>query len=168
MGGQTRTTLYYGPWQCSREWMNRCERKCTAQGHKLMGCMWLADIKTDWQGRFLGLFPSAAGGRLAITQCCCDYPKVGDVASRREQWRRKRESFRQKWDEEFGEWPNQDGRNYPGHHIRDLQHGGDPIAEGNILPAPPGVHDVFTEEYPLCYAEGGKWLVVGPDRPYSD
>ncbi|RYZ35058.1 MAG: hypothetical protein EOO72_12465, partial [Myxococcaceae bacterium] len=63
-GGQLRTTIYYGPWQCSSAFMARCESKCAAQGHALMGCMWLADFKGDWQGRYLFL-PAAAGGRFA-------------------------------------------------------------------------------------------------------
>jgi hypothetical protein len=54
MGGQSQTTIYYGPWRCSQAFMNYCQSKCTAEGHKLMGCIWLADIKTDWQSRFLG------------------------------------------------------------------------------------------------------------------
>ncbi len=100
-GGQTRTTLYYGPWQCNQRWMDYCQRKCTSEGHKLMGCIWLADIKTDWQGRYPG-FPMAAGGRYAVTHCCCDYPKVTDAAERRDKWKGARDAFRRKWSEEFG------------------------------------------------------------------
>ena len=166
-GGETRTTIYYGPWQCSPRWMNECQRKCALQGYKLMGCMWLADIKTDWKGRYLG-FPVYAGGRYAITHCCCNYPEVANATPLREKWRGVRESFRRKWGEEFGEWPHQGGRNYPGHHIRDLQRGGDPVAEYNVITVPGDIHDVFNIEYPICYKGGSNWSSVGPDRPYVD
>ncbi|RYZ44750.1 MAG: hypothetical protein EOO72_05520 [Myxococcaceae bacterium] len=166
-GGQVRTTIYYGPWQCSAAFMARCESKCAAQGHALMGCMWLADIKGDWQGRFM-LMPAEAGGRLAITHCCCDYPKV-DGESLRKTWNRARPGFREAWGREFGEWPKgSTGKYWPGHHIFDLGHGGPPVAPDNVLPAPENVHSVFNSEYPACYAPGGKWLVPGPARPYAD
>ncbi|MCY1034943.1 hypothetical protein OV207_26080 [Corallococcus sp. BB11-1] len=165
-GGQVRTTIYYGPWQCSAAFMARCESKCAAQGHALMGCMWLADIKGDWQGRFM-LMPAEAGGRLAITHCCCDYPKVADLEARRKAWNNARKSFRRDWASEYGDWPRS-GDAWPGHHIFDLAHGGEPVAPGNVLPVPKAVHDVFTTEYPACYAPGGRWRAVGPDHPYSD
>ena len=143
-GGQVRTTIYYGPWQCNQRWMEHCQTQCASEGHKLMGCMWLADIKTDWQGRYLG--PSlAAGGRYAITHCCCDYPLTKDTAVRRQQWKGARDSFRKKWGEEFGDWPKSGDEYWPGHHIRDLQRGGDATHKRNVLPAPPDVHDVFTD-----------------------
>lgn len=168
LGGVSRTTIYYGPWQCSRVWMDYCQSKCTAQGHKLMGCIWLADIKTDWQSRFLG-YPMAAGGRLAITHCCCDYPVVKDIKTRRAIWERETARFRKQWGDEFGEWPTQaDGRNWHGHHIRDLARGGDPVAPGNVLPTPSETHYQFTDAYPACYAGTGGWNLVGPDRPYVD
>ena len=168
MGGQTRTTIYYGPWQCSQDLMNRCRSKCAAERHEFMGCIWLADIKTDWKGRF-GLFPVMMGGRLAIMHCCCDYPKATDIAERRDKWDAARKSFRQKWSEEFGVWPSQaDGTSWPGHHIRDLRRGGDPVAENNVLPAQPDVHDVFSKEYPRCYSGKSQWSNVGVDRPYED
>ncbi|MCY1042682.1 hypothetical protein OV208_15260 [Corallococcus sp. bb12-1] len=165
-GGQVQTTIYYGPWQCSAAFMTRCESKCAAQGHALMGCMWLADIKGDWKGRFM-LMPAEAGGRLAITHCCCDYPTVSNVKQQRTRWNNARISFRESWAEEFGAWPS--GKDpWPGHHIFDLAHGGPATAPDNILPAPGNVHDVFTQEYPACYAPGGKWLTPGPARPYAD
>ncbi|WP_434300224.1 hypothetical protein [Corallococcus exiguus] len=167
-GGQLRTTIYYGPWQCSTAFMSRCESKCAAQGLPLMGCMWLADIKGDWQGRYL-FMPAEAGGRLAITHCCCDYPKVSDGEWRRKTWQSAREGFRRKWSSEFGEWPKTGGgENWAGHHIFDLAHGGPPTAGGNVIPVPGDVHTVFTNEYPACYAPGGKWLTPGPERPYAD
>lgn len=167
-GGQVRTTIYYGPWQCSAAFLSRCESKCAAQGYPLMGCMWLADIKGDWQGRFL-LMPAEAGGRLAITHCCCDYPKVTDLQSRRDKWDNARERFRDAWASEFGGWPTTNaGKNWPGHHIFDLAHGGPPVAPDNVLPVPGDVHKAFNDEYPACYAPGGKWLTPGPDRPYAD
>ncbi|RKH51096.1 hypothetical protein [Corallococcus llansteffanensis] len=166
-GGQLRTTIYYGPWQCSAAFMARCESKCAAQGHALMGCMWLADFRGDWQGRYLFL-PAAAGGRLAITHCCCDYPKVADGEWRRTTWQNAREGFRNKWSAEFGDWPKTGGENWAGHHIFDLAHGGEPTAPGNVLPVPGAVHKTFNFEYPACYAPGGKWLTPGPARPYVD
>lgn len=168
LGGVTRTTIYYGPWQCSKAWMTSCEEKCASRSRKLIGCIWLADIKTDWQGRFAGVFPASAGGRLAITHCCCDYAEVKDTLARRETWRSARDGFRRKWSEEFGEWPRQGDTNWPGHHIHDLLHGGDPVAEWNVLPVQPDIHEVFNKEYPICYTAGGKWSRIGPDRPYTD
>jgi hypothetical protein len=37
-----------------------------------------------------------------------------------------------------------------------------------VLLTPSGVHAVFTDEYPMCYAGGSKWSTVGPNLPYSD
>ncbi len=168
LGGQSRTTIYYGPWRCSQAFMNYCQRRCAAEGHKLMGCIWLADIKTDWQSRFLGS-PMSGGGRLAITHCCCDYPLAKDVKGRRAQWERETQKFRDDWAKEFGEWPTgADGRNWHGHHIRDLGHGGEPTARRNVLPVSPETHYEFTDAYPACYSGKGGWELVGPDRPYVD
>jgi hypothetical protein len=168
LGGQSQTTIYYGPWQCSGAWMEYCQGTCTAKGRKLMGCIWLADIKTDWQSRFLG-YPMSAGGRLAITHCCCDYPLVQNIKTRRAIWERETPRFRKQWSEEFGAWPTEsDGRNWHGHHIRDLARGGDPTAPGNVLPTPPEIHYEFTDAYPACYGGSSGWNLVGPDRPYVD
>lgn len=168
LGGQLRTTIYYGPWKCNQDLMNRCQSKCGAESFELRGCMWLADIKTDWKGRF-GVFPVLMGGRLAIMHCCCNYPKAPDAAVRRDKWDAARKSFRQKWIDEFGEWPAQpDGTSWPGHHIRDLRYGGDPVAKNNLLPARPDVHDVYSKEYPLCYSGKSQWSQVGIDKPYDD
>ncbi|RKG82781.1 hypothetical protein D7W82_26220 [Corallococcus sp. CA049B] len=166
-GGQLRTTIYYGPWQCSAAFLSRCESKCAAQGYPLMGCMWLADIKGDWQGRYL-FMPAEAGGRLAITHCCCDYPKVSDGKWRRDTWKNSRNAFRDEWGREFGGWPSTGGVNWQGHHIFDLGHGGAPVARDNVLPVPDDVHGVLNREYPACYAPGGQWLKPGPERPYVD
>ena len=162
-----QTTIYYGPWQCSATWMSRCERRCASQGQALLGCIWLADIKGDWQGRFVFL-PAEAGGRLAITHCCCDYPTVNDLQSRRRTWENARRGFRNEWSHELGAWPQTDGYNWPGHHIHDLLHGGHPTAQGNVLPVPPDVHDVINLAYPACYSRGAPWNTAGPDRPYVD
>ncbi len=167
-GGQVQTTIYYGPWKCSQAWMDRCQRKCAAEEYVLKGCIWLADIKTDWQMRF-ALFPVSAGGRLAITHCCCNYPKASNVKAQRAKWESVMRAFRKKWGEEFGEWPvDAAGNNWHGHHIRDLAHGGDAISEKNVLPVSPNTHDKFTDAYPACYAGADGWNTVGPDRPYVD
>ncbi len=166
-GGEVRTVIYYGPWLCRAEWMTRCERRCAAEGHALMGCIWLADIKGDWRGRFAFL-PAEAGGRLAMTHCCCDYPTVSDGEARRRTWNNAREGFRNAWGDEFGAWPQTAGRYWPGHHILDLLHGGHPTAPGNVLPVPQAVHDVINLAYPACYSRASQWSTVGPDRPYVD
>jgi hypothetical protein len=133
-----------------------------------MGCIWLADIKVDWQSRYLG-YPMSVGGRLAITHCCCDYPVVKDIKAKRTAWEKETPKFRKKWGEEFGTWPAEaDGRNWHGHHIHDLARGGAPTAEGNVLPTPPEIHYQFTDAYPACYSGSGGWNLVGPDRPYVD
>lgn len=54
-GGLMKTTLYYGPWQCRREFMNDCQKQCAAEGYPLKGCMWLADFKFDWEGSLVVL-----------------------------------------------------------------------------------------------------------------
>ncbi|WP_240359963.1 hypothetical protein [Pyxidicoccus caerfyrddinensis] len=46
-GGTVKTVIYYGPWQCNAEYMNRCQRRCASEGHTLKGCIWLADVKGD-------------------------------------------------------------------------------------------------------------------------
>jgi hypothetical protein len=152
LGGESQTIIYYGPWQCSRAFMDACQGRCTAEGYKLMGCIWLADIKTDWR-----------------THCCCDYPLAKDIKDRRAQWERATPNFRKDWAKEFGEWPaDADGRNWHGHHVRDLGHGGEPTARRNVLPVAPGTHYEFTDAYPACYSGKGGWELVGPDRPYTD
>lgn len=166
-GGTVKTVIYYGPWQCNAEYMNRCQRRCAAQRLALLGCIWLADIKGDWQGRFAFL-PAEAGGRLAITHCCCDYSEVSNLEELRETWENARTGFRNQWSREFGEWPHTGGRNWPGHHIFDLLHGGPPTAQSNVLPVHPEVHKAFNKAYPACYSPGSEWRVVGPDRPYVD
>jgi hypothetical protein len=170
-GGRLKTTLFYGPWQCNRRWMNSCQRECTSEGLQLKGCMWLGDIKLDWQGSHLVLpLPVEAGGRYAITHCCCSYPALSPVsnATRRKEWENFRESYREGWSKKFGKWPETDGVAWPGHHIRDLQHGGDPVDPSNIIPTQPDVHKVFNKAYPDCYAGMEPWSRVGPDLPYRD
>lgn len=74
-GGRMKTTLFYGPWQCRQEFMNQCQRECAGHGYPLMGCMWLADLKLDWQGSlFLLPVPTEAGSRYGIYHCCCKFP----------------------------------------------------------------------------------------------
>lgn len=168
MGGELQTTIYYGPWQCNQRWMEQCDRKCSSEGLVRMGCIWIADIKMDWKGRY-GIFPVYAGGRLAIRHCCCNYPTIKDSASVRKQWENVKQSFRRRWADEFGEWPTDaKGDSWPGHHIRDILHGGAPKADNNVLPVPPAIHDVLNKAYPQCYAGAAPWRTAGPDLPYSD
>lgn len=166
-GSSLKATLYYGPWQCNQRWMSSCQRECAEEGRTLKGCMWLVDIKYDWQGPVM---PVRAGSRYALWHCCCDYRSLTPVEKRplRERWEAQRNTLRKKWAEIFGEWPRRGGLNYPGHHIRDLLHGGDPTDLGNIVPVQPDVHEVFNEQYPRCYEGGAPWNRVGPDLPYRD
>jgi hypothetical protein len=167
-GGTVQATIYYGPWQCRQEWLTACQAKCTSEGYNLMGCIWLADIKTDMKTRFLGS-PVSAGGRLAIKHCCCDYPVATDQEQRRNTWKNGADAFRRKWAKEFGRWPTgPTGENWPGHHIRDIRHGGEPLAERNVLPAPPDTHLVFNSAYLACYSGKGSWNTPGPYWPYTD
>ncbi len=166
-----RTTLFYGPWQCRQTFMNACQRECTLQGYKLMGCMWLADIKLDWVGSLIALpIPVEAGSRYGIYHCCCDYPELtkGENETQRDKWNDFRDSFREDWSKKFGQWPVENGENWPGHHIRDLKRGGNPVDPNNVLPAQPGAHKAFTKAYPACYSGQPPWNAVGPDLPYTD
>src|SRR3954468_3000039 len=67
--GERRTTIYYGPWQCTTAWLEDCSTKCVAQALTSLGCIWVADIKYDWLGE-IGPLPVAGGGRLGISNCC--------------------------------------------------------------------------------------------------
>jgi len=101
-----KTTLFYGPWQCRREFMNDCQRQCASEGYPLKGCIWLADFKFDWEGSLVLLpIPVTAGSRYGIYHCCCDYPELLPevTATRRREWERIRTSFRKSWSERFGE-----------------------------------------------------------------
>ncbi|WNG52105.1 hypothetical protein F0U60_54370 [Archangium minus] len=170
-GGRMKTTLFYGPWQCRREFMNGCQQECASEGYKLMGCMWLADFKFDWEGSLVVLpAPVKAGSRYGIYHCCCKFPtrtKAENEAARNE-WRNGMRAFRNAWTEKFGEWPVESGKAWPGHHIRDLWHWGAPLDGNNIIPAEPTVHDVFNREYPKCYDGQAPWNSVGPNLPYTD
>jgi hypothetical protein len=168
-GIQLQRTFYYGPWQCSRKLMDACQTKCVSQSYRLMGCIWIADIKVDTRGS-LGPVDYAAGGRLAMTHCCCDYPRVQDTAARRSAWDNARDKFRKEWSEDFGGWPLDDeGIHWPGHHMRDLGHGGNPTAKSNVLPTPQETHAVLHNKlYPQCYAGAAPWNTIGPDLPYAD
>jgi hypothetical protein len=127
--------------------------------------IWLADLKLDLEGVLV-----KAGGRRAFFHCCCSYPEVTkeENAALRRQWEGARKSFREDWSKRFGNWPVENGKSWPGHHMRDLQHGGNPIDPENILPAPPETHDLFNKAYPACYAGAPPWNTVGPHLPYSD
>jgi len=161
-----KTTLYYGPWQCRREFMNDCQKQCDREGHALKGCMWLADFKFDWEGRLVLLpVPVRAGSRYGIYHCCCDYPELSkdEIETQRDKWDDFRNSFREGWSKKFGQWPFEHGENWPGHHVRDLKRGGNPVDRNNIIPAQPGVHKVYTKAYPACYGGQSPWNTVGPD-----
>jgi len=162
-----KATFYYGPWQCNRRWMESCQRECAGQGRMLQGCIWLADIKYDWQSPVM---PARAGSRYALWHCCCDFPTLTkeDNKVSRELWNSEREALRRKWSEIYGDWPMQGSKAWPGHHIRDLWHGGDPTDLGNIVPVRPDIHDIFGQQYPQCYQGGSPWNTVGPDLPYRD
>lgn len=165
--GTRRTTIYYGPWQCTAAWLEECSGKCAGEGLQSLGCIWVADIKLDWEGE-VGPVPIAGGGRLAVTHCCCDYPTSGSEKLRKE-WDRAREKFRTEWGKEFGDWPTTaSGDPWPGHHVRDLQHGGSAAARDNVLPVPGDVHKTLNDEYRACYAPGSRWARPGPPRPYAD
>ncbi|HYO74190.1 MAG TPA: hypothetical protein VEU33_49775 [Archangium sp.] len=64
----------------------------------------MADIKTEFQKTF-GVIPMEMGGRLAVTHCCCNYPKAKDLEKRRDEWKAGREKYRQEWSKEYGGWP---------------------------------------------------------------
>ncbi len=103
-GGRMKTTLYYGPWQCRREFMSDCQRQCKREGYPLKGCMWLADFKFDWEGRLVLLpVPVRAGSRFGIFHCCCNYPELSpeENAARRKEWEKFRESYREGWSEKL-------------------------------------------------------------------
>ncbi|PTL75218.1 hypothetical protein DAT35_55980 [Vitiosangium sp. GDMCC 1.1324] len=170
-GGRMKTTLFYGPWQCRQEFMNGCQKECAQQGYPLMGCMWLADIKLDWEGSLVALpIPVKAGSRYGVYHCCCNYPELSteEKETLRDRWDDFRDSFREDWSKKFGKWPTDKGENWPGHHIRDLKHGGNPVDRNNIIPAQPGTHKLFNKAYPACYRGQSPWNSVGPDLPYTD
>ena len=170
-GGRMKTTFFYGPWQCRQQFMNQCQFQCAQAGYPLMGCMWLADLKFDWEGSLV-LLPVTveAGSRYGIYHCCCNYPTLPPAMKEmeRKKWDRIRKAFRKEWSARFGEWPDENGKFFPAHHVQDLQHGGDPIDPNNIFPAQPDTHDEYTEQYPRCYEGEAPWNTAGPDLPYTD
>ena len=170
-GGKMRTTFFYGPWQCRQVFMTDCQKECAQQGYLLMGCMWLADIKLEWEGHIpVPPLPIKSGGRLAITHCCCNYPTLSPIenAARRDEWSNIRDSFREQWSQRFGQWPTNEGVSWPGHHIQDLQHGGNPVDPNNVIPTEPKVHEEFGRKYPACYRGAEPWNKAGPYWPYTD
>ena len=170
-GGRMKTTLFYGPWQCRQQFMNECQMKCASEGHVLKGCMWLADFSFEWEGSlFLLPVDVEAGSRYGIYHCCCNYTELSKQATRaeRDKWENRRNTFRQEWSKRFGEWPGETSKAWPGHHVWDLKHGGDPVDPNNVFPAQPSVHDVYTREYPGCYDGKDPWNTAGPDLPYTD
>jgi hypothetical protein len=167
--GSLRTVLYYGPWYCNQRQMNSCQTQCGTQQYKLMGCIWLADMKFAWDGE-IAAAPAKAGTRYAFFHCCCNYPElsVGKNEAQRRLWDQVRERLRSEWSSKLGNWPtNNKGNPWSGHHVHDLKHGGPPASLENILPAPADTHIVFNKEYPRCY-DGASWMRVGPDLPYTD
>lgn len=166
--GLLRKTLYYGPWRCRQVWLDECQSKCAARKLASMGCIWVADIKTELHA-VDGIIPVEAGGRLAVTHCCCDYPLATDLEKRRSQWDNSRERYRRRWIDEYGAWPTTGtGDNWPGHHVFDLRHGGEPAVFGEVIPVPPDTHSLINSAYPQCYSGKGGWNIAGPDWPYSE
>ncbi|HLL53811.1 MAG TPA: hypothetical protein VK447_09710 [Myxococcaceae bacterium] len=163
LGGQLKTTIYFGPWKCSAELFSACERECAAKQHKLMGCIWIADMKFDYQG--VGVVKQF-GSRAAVNHCCCDYPTVSNTQEVRKAWNKARPGYRDEWARRFGEWPKNGKDYWPGHHIFDLQHGGDP--QGDVFPLPEDVHKVVNNAYPQCYSGKFGWNEVGPTLPYPE
>jgi hypothetical protein len=164
-GGRMKTTFFYGPWPCRREFMNRCQLECVGKSYPLKGCMWLADLGFEWEGSlFLLPVPVEAGSRYG------SYTELSkqETRAQRDKWESRRNTFRQEWSKKFGEWPAETGKAWPGHHVRDLKHGGDPVDPNNVFPAQPSVHDVYTREYPGCYDGQAPWNKVGTDLPYTD
>jgi hypothetical protein len=171
LGGKMRTTFFYGPWQCREAFMADCQKECAQQGYRLMGCMWLADIKLEWEGSIpVPPLPVKSGGRLAMTHCCCNYNTLSprENKAQRDRWRSIRSAFREEWSKKFGDWPAEEGVAWPGHHIRDLLHGGDPVDPNNIIPIQPEVHEAFNDQYPACYGGQAPWNTAGPNWPYTD
>lgn len=166
-----KTTLFYGPWQCRREFMRSCQAQCTRAGHPLRGCLWLADLKFDWEGQVLVLpVPVSAGSRYGIFHCCYDHPTLPKATKEaaRKNWDRIRDSFREDWSKRFGQWPSEAGTSWPGHHIWDLWHDGDPVDPNNIIPVQPHIHEDFNRAYPACYSGQAPWNTPGADLPYRD
>jgi hypothetical protein len=161
-GGQMKTTLFYGPWQCRQQFMNQCQTECAGEGYPLMGCMWLADLKFDWKGSlFLLPVDVEAGSRYGIYHCCCKFPtrtKAENEAARQE-WKNAMKSCRKSWSERFGEWPSVDGVSWLGHHhpgpLARRQPGGSqqrlPRAAGHSRPVQQGVSRVLRRPATLEY-----------------
>ncbi|WP_254330082.1 hypothetical protein [Corallococcus exiguus] len=128
--------------------------------------MWLADVKMDFQGTLI-----QAGSRFGMAHCCCNYgaltPRQNEAA--RNRWNKARKGFREEWSRRFGDWPTEaDGKPYQGHHIRDLQHGGNPTDWDNLLPFPQDLHEDLLGPYNQCYANQPPWTRVGVDHPYGE
>ncbi|WP_242588279.1 hypothetical protein [Corallococcus macrosporus] len=164
-GGQFRTVVYYGPWQCSSQFMTYCREKCAGSGHALQGCMWLADVKMDFEGTVV-----RAGSRFGMTNCCCNYGTLSPALNKaaRDKWDDSRPAFREQWAKRFGAWPSENGTPYEGHHIRDLWHGGNPTDWDNIIPFPKDIHQTLFKLYNQCYANSPPWTTVGTDYPYGE
>ena len=166
--GTVHTAIYYGPWQCRQVWLTDCQSKCAAQGRTSMGCMWLADIKTQVD---VTLFwsHSYGHGKYAIVHCCCDWPEVSPTAPiRKKQWDPVREEVRSQWEGQYGPWPTSGSTPWDAHHIQDLGHGGAPADPRNVIPVPKDVHQEYTRQYDVCYGGEGQWSRPGPDHPYVD
>jgi hypothetical protein len=165
-GGQFRTVIYYGPWQCSAQLMSYCQEKCAGSGHVLQGCIWLADVKMDFNGTVV-----RAGSRFGMTHCCCNYATLSPVdnTAARKRWDAARPGFREEWSKRFGSWPTEkSGELYQGHHIRDLSHGGNPTDWENIIPFPRDLHQDLPALYNQCYANKPPWTQVGGNYPYGE
>ena len=133
-------------------------------------CGWPTSVSNGKGSLVLLPVPVEAGSRYGIFHCCCNYSKLLPEKKEveRKRWDGFRESFREEWSKKFGKWPSDGAKSWPGHHIRDLHHGGDPVDPNNIFPVKPSVHDLYNKMYPACYNGQPPWNTVGPDLPYTD
>ncbi|WP_224362323.1 hypothetical protein [Hyalangium versicolor] len=76
--GSFKPTFFYGPWQCNQKFMDHCTAQCAAEGYKRMGCIWLADLKLDWQGA-----GAQAGGAPRLLPLLLLLPRVDEERKRR-------------------------------------------------------------------------------------
>ena len=174
VGNRFRMTMYYGPWACRQDFIddckeNLCKKKAGTLGGsgKYIGCVWVADFVFESESTFLRMVIKA-GGRWAFYHCCCDCPKISAAAGRKK-WDEWRERYRKDWEEDHKlPWPKEDdGPNWPGHHVDPLESGGDPTDPLNVIPIPPGKHVAVHKAYRECDKGLGGWEAPGVEYPYK-